>query len=672
MAASDKMPDTWRIWLVSAGMLFGIGVLLLALWVTQIVRGATYVVDLNRQSYLRVRLPGSRGRIVDRNNVPLVDNRPSYNIALFMDDLGIKSRNKELLPKVQEQVDMLKQTMNIDVRVRDSAVKVHYDKRRPLPLTIWQDLTPATLAAFSERGPWNQGVKLIVEPVRQYTFGSLAAHILGHVGKPETSDQQDIGEYNYYQVDLIGKSGIEKDYDEFLRGEPGTIAQQLDARRNKISEFVAKPARSGNNVVLSIDHEIQMILENVFPTCGYNGAVVVVDPKNGDILGLLSWPEFDPNWFVPSITRDRWSALQTNPNQPLQNRAIQSTYSPGSTFKVPVALAALERDIINTDSRFTCSGYFSLGNITFKCWDTHGHGVMDVRNAIRMSCNVFFYNVGNRFGPQAISQAMRDFGYGQRTGINLENENPGLVPTDEWQARVTRGMQKKMSHGESVNMAIGQGALNVTVIQMAMMYAAVANGGTLYKPRLVTRIEDPSGKVVKEFLPEARLQLPVSRQNLDVVREGMLAVVADGTGKRAQVPGVKIAGKTGSAQFKGIDRNTGVIVRKTRTWFDSFAPYDDPRYAIVVMAEGGESGGGTCAPMAQKIYDELFKLEKRREAGKAPTVVPAIAVQPSELPGDIGGEFIEAQPLSPEEIQNIENNSDQDEPVEGENVIHND
>ena len=667
MAASDKMPESWRVWLISAAMLVGIAILACSLWATQILRGSTYVTELNRQSYLRVRLPGARGRIMDRNGVPLVDNRPSYNIALFMDDLGVKRSDKELLPKIREQVGALKKTMNLDVRVRDSAVKVHFDKRRPLPLTIWQDLTPATLAAFSERGPWNQGVKLIVEPVRQYTFGSLAAHILGHVGKPETSNQQDIGEYNYYQVDLIGKSGIEKDYDEYLRGDPGTIAQQLDARRNKITEFVAKPARSGDNVVLSIDHEIQMILENAFQTAGYNGAVVVVDPKNGDILGMLSWPEFDPNWFVPSITRDRWTALQTNPNQPLQNRAIQSTYSPGSTFKVPLALAALQRGIIMTDTRFTCPGYFSLGNITFKCWDTGGHGVMDIHNAIRMSCNVFFYNVGNRFGPQAASQAMIDFGFGQRTGINLENENPGLVPTDEWQNRVTRGLQHKMSHGEAVNMAIGQGALNVTVLQMAMMYAAVANGGTLYKPRLVTRIEDTTGKLVKEFPSEVHLQLPISKENIKIVQNGMLAVVADGTGKRAQVPGVRIAGKTGSAQFKGIHRNTSVAVKRTRTWFDSFAPYESPRYAMVIMAEGGESGGGTCAPVASKIYEELFKLEKRREAGKAPVVVPAIAVPASEIPGEIGGEFIEAQPLSPEELQQIE-----EQPMEGENVTHND
>jgi len=667
MAGSDKMPETWRIWLIAASMLIGIMILGGSLWTTQILRGSTYETDLRRQSYLRVRLPGARGRIVDRNGIPLVDNRPSYNIALFMDDLGIKQRHKELLPKVQQQVDHLKQTMNIDVRVRDTAVKVHYEKRRPLPLTVWQDLTPATLAAFSERGPWNQGVKLIVEPVRQYTFGSLAAHILGHVGKPETSDQQDIGDYNYYQVDLIGKSGIEKDYDEFLRGQPGTVAQQLDARRNKISEFISKPARSGDNVVLSIDHEVQMILENAFQGAGYNGAVVVVDPRNGDILGLLSWPEFDPNWFVPSITRDRWSALQTNPNQPLQNRAIQSTYSPGSTFKVPIALAALEKGVITPETRFTCPGYFSLGNITFKCWDTSGHGVMDVRNAIRMSCNVFFYNVGNRFGPQASSQAMRDFGFGVKTGINLENENPGLVPTDEWQKRVTRGLQSKMSHGEAVNMAIGQGALNVTPIQMAMLYAAVANGGTLYKPRLVTRIEDVHGNLVKDFPSEVHLQLPVSKEHLRIVQEGMIAVVADGTGKRAQVPGVRVAGKTGSAQFKGIDRNTGVVVKRTRTWFDSFAPAEAPRYAMVIMAEGGESGGGTCAPVAAKIYEELFKLEKRREAGKAPQVVPAGAVAPSEIPGEIGGEFIEAQPLSPEELQRIE-----EQPMEGEDVIHND
>ena len=667
MVAPDKVPDTWRIWLIRAGMLVGIAVLACSLWATQIVRGSTYVAYLNRQSYLRVRLPGARGRIVDRNGMPLVDNRPSYNIALFMDDLGIKQRNKELLSKVQEQVDVLKQTMNIDVRVSDKAIKKHYDKRRPLPLTIWQDLTPATLASFSERGPWNEGVKLIVEPVRQYTFGSLASHILGSVGKPETSDQQDIGDYNYYQVDLIGKSGIEKDYDEYLRGDTGTIAQQLDAHRNKISEFVAKPARSGNNVVLSIDHEIQMILESVFPTCGHNGSVIVIDPKNGDILGMMSWPEFDPNWFVPSITPDRWKALQTNPNEPLQNRAIQSTYSPGSTFKVPVALAALERGIITTDTRFTCPGYFSLGNITFKCWDTGGHGVMDIHNAIRMSCNVFFYNVGNHFGPQALSQAMIDFGYGQRTGINLENENPGLVPTDAWQSKVTRGIQKKMSHGESVNMAIGQGALNITVIQMVMLYAAVANKGTLYKPRLVSRIQDVQGNLIKEFLPEARLQLPVSKPWIDVVQQGMIDVVQNGTGRRAAVPGFQVAGKTGSAQFKGIDKNTGAVVSRTRTWFDSYAPVDSPRYAMAVLVEGGISGGTTAAPIAAKIYEEIFKLEKRRAAGKEPAVKPAIAVSPAEIPGEIGGEFMEAQPLSPKELESIER-----APEEEENVPEND
>jgi penicillin-binding protein 2 len=343
------------------------------------------------------------------------------------------------------------------------------------------------------------------------------------------------------------------------------------------------------------------------------------------------------------------------------NRAIQSIYSPGSTFKVPVAMAALESGAITPQTTFHCPGYFTYGNRSYKCWEESGHGVMDVRNAIRMSCNVFFYNVGARMGPQNLGDWMIRLGYGQKTGINLENENPGLVPTDAWQSRVTKGIQKKLAQGEGVNMAIGQGALNITVIQMALLYASVANEGTLYKPRLVSRIEDVHGNLIKDFPPEARLQLPVQKQWIGLVKQGMIDVVKNGTGQRAQVPGVTIAGKTGSAQFKGVDRNTGSVVSKTRTWFDSFAPAESPRYAMAVLVEGGVSGGTTAAPIAQKIYEEIFQLEKRREAGKEPTVKPAIAVSPAEIPGEIGGEFMEAQPLSPEELESIERSTDEEE-----------
>ncbi|MBV9464017.1 MAG: penicillin-binding protein 2 [Verrucomicrobiae bacterium] len=663
MAVTDRALFPWRMWAVTAAMLVGVGVLLATLWRTQVVKGHDYNEVLHSQSYNRVRLPGTRGRIVDRNGVVLVDNRPSYNISFFLEDLGVKPRGANLIPVVRENVGVLRDRMGLDVKIQDTALRTHFARRRPLPLTVWQDLTPSTLAAFSERGPWNKGIALIVEPVRQYTFGSMAAHILGHVGKPENSDQQDISDFNYYQVDLVGKSGIEKDYDAELRGEAGILMQQLDARRNKIGEFVSRPAKPGNNVVLSIDSEIQQILERAFSADpSQKGTAMVIDPNGGDVLGMVSWPEFDPNWFVPSITKEHWRALQSASEKPLINRAIQSLYSPGSTFKVPVAMQALQQGIITPGTIFNCPGFFNLGNITFHCYHGMSHGNMDVRHAIQNSCNVFFYNVGNRFGPQKLGQAMMAMGYGSKTGIELENENAGLVPTDEWQSQVTKGKQTKMSHGEAVNMAIGQGALNVTPLQMAMMAAAVANRGTLYVPRLVTKIVDKDGKTLREVPPKVKLELPVNKEYIDIVREGMLLVVKEGTGVKAQVPGVNIAGKTGSAQFKGFDHETGMVSVKTRAWFISFAPFEAPRYAVAVLIEGGVTGGSTAAPIAKKIYEDLFALEKRRAAGKASEAIPAKSVSPSELPGDIGGEnVIEAQPLSPEELDRIESMQEGDD-----------
>ncbi len=637
----------WRTYLFSLVILTGLLSLVMALAYRQLLQGYYWQEQMLRGSTRVVKLPAPRGNILDRNGVVLVDNRPSYNVALYLDEFGAGRNRKKLLVSVSNCVETLKQRMKMPVAVNENKVLRHYQLRGPLPLSVWNDLSPAAMAAFEERSPWMKGVDRQIEPVRFYPFGTLASHVLGYVGKPETSDQEQEFDFStggrraYSQPNVIGKSGIEASMDKELQGVQGQRVIKLNAAGLKEDEFDDVPPMPGNNVVLSIDQEMQAVVEQAFT--GYRGACVLLNPRDGDVLAMASVPAYDPNLFVPAIKAADWKALLDDAQEPMLNRAIQGTYNPGSTFKVIAALVGLESGRIRPETNFECTGHFYLGPIEFDCWEKGGHGDMGLREAITQSCNVYFYNLGTQLGGPPLWQMATVFGLGQKSGIPLD-ESPGLLGTDAWK-RKHRPREGGWTAGDSANMVIGQGFLNVTPLQMAVVAATCANGGTVYKPRLVLRMDAPGGKMVKEFQPQVFGCLPALPENIQFVRKAMLNVVEGehGTGKSTAQEKVKVAAKTGSGQFSTRDPETGELVKQTRAWMISFAPFDQPRYAMAIIAEGGESGGRTAGPIVGAIYKKLFQLERERKKSKRPPSVPAVPVSEKieGVEGEISGKFSE-------------------------------
>ena len=417
--------STWRVYLFSLIIVVGLILILMVLAYRQLSQEAYWKEQMAQSSIRVVKVPAPRGMIVDRNQTVLVDSRPSYNVALYLYEFKAGRDPKKLLKAVHESVETLKKRMKIPVNINDNTVRRHCDQRGPLPLTVWNDLSPAALAAFEERSPWMPGVDLQIEPVRFYPFGTLASHVLGYLGKPQNSPEEAVdidrtGRRAFSQPHMIGKSGIEFSMDQDLQGTPGLHEIRFNAAGFKEAETKNAPPIPGNNVVLSIDQRIQAIVEEAF--VGYRGACVVLDPNNGDILAMASMPAYDPNLFIPRIKLSDWDALRKDDQKPLINRAIHSDYSPGSSFKVIVALKALEENIINSSSVFECPGRFFLGNREFKCWEADGHGSMNLREAITMSCNVYFYNLGQRLNGPNLWSIAEAFGLGKKTGVPLMDE----------------------------------------------------------------------------------------------------------------------------------------------------------------------------------------------------------------------------------------------------------
>jgi penicillin-binding protein 2 len=633
----------WRFHVLIAMMVCGMGVLVSVLGYRQLAQGDEWTRQMAQSSLRVMKLPSPRGLILDRNGDVLVDNKPSYNVALFLDEFNAGRNMTKLLRSVKDNIKDMKARMKMPVRVNDTAVTNHYRIKGPLPLTVWTDLSPAALAAFEERSPWNPGVDLDIEPVRVYPFGPLACHVLGYVGKPETEEEDEdvdfdsVGRRAFTSPSAVGKAGIEAWMDAELQGIAGRRAIRLNAAGLKETEIQNIAPTPGKNVVLSIDREMQMIVEEVFT--GYRGACVLLDPRNGDVLAMASVPSFNPNMFVPAIRAVDWRALQKDQQKPLINRAIQAMYSPGSSFKVIAALAGLESGAITTKSVIDCPGFFSIGGKEMACWEKSGHGPMKLYDAITMSCNVFFYNVGQRCGSKLVDMASA-FGLGQATGIPLDHESAGLLPSD---AHMRRTQKRSLSAGDFVNMAIGQGTLNVTPLQMAVVAEAFANGGTIYKPRLVLRVETAEGEIDEDFPPAIVGSIPASPEHIQFVREAMLNVVENGTGRRAGIPKVKVAAKTGSAQFTVRDRVTGEAVKQTRAWMIAFMPYEDPKYAIAIIAEGGEAGGTTVGPFVGTIFRKLLELEQERGKPRRPAAVAAVPVNEKieGLEGEASGEYMD-------------------------------
>ncbi len=625
----------YRIYFLAGLIFVAISALTFRLWYIQIARGAEYTAKVASGSRITVRIPAVRGDILDRNGIPLVQNRVSFDVDFFLPDMvrayreshgnvpmhtfrgTVRNMQKDMSEAdvrrivAQEIIPRLEE-LGVAQDYNADRLQIHYRLRSEVPYNYMQDMDFETMALLSERSLAVPGVTVTKKPVRQYLYGALGAHFLGYVGMPsDLSKLPDINKFNFYDPDMEGKAQIELALNDYLKGEPGMKILQRDAKGTIIrSETEIVEAKQGANVYLTIDARIQYIVEEALRVVG-RAAAVVVDPNNGDILAMASVPSYDPNKFIPAIAAKDWLALNKDETDPLLNRAI-SAYAPGSTYKIPIGLAGLRAGV--GDRSFNCSGGVQYGNKYMRCWiaDKGGsHGTLSLPNAIKVSCNAFFYQYGNAAGIDQIVAMGNMLGLGQKTGIPLSGEAPGVLPGPEWLAAVNP--QARWSAGLTANTSIGQGDVLATPLQMAMVTATVANGGTSYYPRMIDKVVAQDGSVLLQESAKVRTNLltdgGMTEQMIEKVRQGMNKVVNEsgGTAGKARIKDITVAGKTGTAQFW----RSGV--KDNHTWFLTFAPYEAPKYAICVLVQGAKSGGGVAAPIAAKILEDIFALDNEKE-----------------------------------------------------------
>lgn len=567
-----------------------------SLWRIQVRQTTEYSRSLDRQSMRRVRIPASRGAIFDRSGVCLVDNRPSYGIAVYIEELRRPGRWENTVEAVEELLDRLAAVLQRERQVGRDDIRNHIRLRLPLPFLAWEDVGQETLARWAENAGGFPGVDIYVSPVRTNHLGGLAAHVLGYVGRAQPRQDPE-RPYHFYLAEKEGKTGVEYSFNEMLSGIPGGRLIRVDASGYRHEESAEREPLPGRDLTLTLDARMQSVVEKALE--GQRGAGVLLDPRNGDVLAMASSPGFDPNVFAPAVSDATWRELNRDPGKPLFNRAVSGAYPPGSTFKPLVGIAALEAGHLPLETAFDCTGAFALGGTVFRCWRRTGHGPLKLRKALEQSCNVYFYHAALRSGYEAVRATADAANFGRRTGIALAYESRGLVPDDAWKRRV---LNDAWRGGDTCNVSIGQGALLATPLQMALFTAQIANGGILFRPRIVRAGRRSDGDVLR--------RQNWSEQTLAVVRAGMRDVVEEdtGTGKRARIPAAAVGGKTGTAEYGPQAR------RKKHAWMIAFAPFDSPRYALALVLEDAVSGGISAAPRVREILSGLFAAETGERA----------------------------------------------------------
>jgi len=597
---------TTRLFTFSAIVVVGTIILLSRLWYLQILNGDDYR-QKSENNRVRIRpILAARGMILDRFGKVMVDNRPAFDVFLLREDAG---NLKEAIKNVSGVIKTRPEDIETSLR-RESPIR---------PVRIKRDIDRETLATLLTNRLDLPGITVSIEPKRSYPYGNLGSHLFGHIGEV-TEKQLSIGSYTDYRMgSLIGKSGLELKYETYLKGVDGGKYVEIDASGRELSILKEVDSYPGNNLVTTIDLELQKAAEEAFKDKA--GAVVAMDPRNGEVLAMISSPAFNPDMFSGPLDSEEWNLLINNPLKPLQNRAIQGQYPPGSTYKTIVAAAALEEGVITKDMAFQCNGSYRFGNRNYRCWKSDGHGSVSLHRAIVESCDTYFYQVGLKLGIDKIAEYSRKFGLGQPTGIELSDEKSGIVPDRAWK-------QKRFGtpwfEGETLSCAIGQGFNLVTPIQLLTAYAALTNGGDVYQPHLAKAIVGPDGKVLRTLLPEARKKLILSPETVELLKAGLQGVVNEpgGTARSARLDDIKVGGKTGTTQVVAMRADQRVKGEdltywfRDHAWFASFAPVEDPRIALVVFIEhSGYSGGHAAAPVAGKILKSFFDLEKQRKNG---------------------------------------------------------
>jgi penicillin-binding protein 2 len=609
-----------RIMVLRVGAVVLFALLAVCFWFFQIIQHAKFqeMAENNHQRELPLRAP--RGVLFDRDGRVLVENRPSFNVSI----VRLHTTN------LDRTIRLLAAVAGTDERRMQELVERHRHEPPYRPIVVIEDATLGQVAAITARRLDFELPDVVVQrvPTRNYPVDGLAAHLFGYVG--EASDTQVAANNTVKSGDIIGQAGLEKTHNDLLMGTSGLRTVVVNSTGREMKELDQIKPVEGRRVKLTIDYDLQKAAEEGFKALGYQGAAVVLDPRNGEVLTFVSLPAYDPNRFAAGIDRATWAALNTDRLRPLQNRAIQGRYSPGSTFKIAVATAALEEDVATPDFRVHCSGGAVFYGRYFKCHLKGGHGTVDMRHALEKSCNVYFYTLGNMLGVDRMHKWATRLGLGVRTGIDLPNEVQGIMPSTAWKKARTG---EKWYAGETISVAIGQGQVSVTPLSLAVMMATVANGGTRYVPHTVRATEERNGWTPVPAPPPAE-QFSFKPSTVAALHDGLWMVVnAAGTGGRGRLEGRDVAGKTGTAQVISLQGGKAAKGRTDKDlrdhgWFVFFAPRDNPVLAGVIFAEHAEHGY-LGAPIAKHIIATYYA----KQEGQPLPVFP-VPGQPAPTPAE--------------------------------------
>jgi len=584
----------WRTSFIGYIVFAVLAVLLFGFWNAQIVQFDYYQLRAEQNRIREVPLIAPRGRIYDREHRIIADNRPSYNIILIRENsphtleqtaamlgAGISMKKEEVLERV-----------NRAIKRRAPAFR---------PIVLKEDISVAEIAYVKAHRYELPEISIEFQPRRRYLEGELGAHALGYVGEV-TETELTLEDFAAFKSgDQVGKTGLEREYNHLLAGKDGFKRVIVNSFGREMGRLDEEPYVAGNDLVTTIDLDLQRAAEELM--ADRTGAVVALDPRSGEILAMVSRPGFDPNLFATRISPADWNSLINDPRKPMQNRAIQSRFSPGSVFKVFMAAAGLEVGTLNPLRTLYCPGHATFYGHTFSCDKHDGHGTIGLHNAIVSSCNVFFYNVGNDLGISRISQYAQMMGMGRKTGVDLPNEDAGLIPSKEWKQRVYKA---KWYEGETISVAIGQGYVSITPIQAAWAMGGLTTGGRLKQPHLVNpqhlkKLGLPAHEILEE-------EYPISQSTVDIVSTAMWGVVNEsGTGTRAKIEGFDVAGKTGTAQVVGKRANLKGQAYKDNAWFVGFAPHRNPEIVVAAFVENGGWGGEAAAPVAHAVMEAYYK-----------------------------------------------------------------
>ncbi|MDQ2867729.1 MAG: penicillin-binding protein 2 [Verrucomicrobiota bacterium] len=562
-------------------------------WETQKLARA-YVLDI----------PAPRGLITDRHGVPLAQNKLSYNLALIF-PTPLDYADSKVIEFARTRIASAAKIIGRQIRITDDAILKHYHNRGILPLEIATNLSDEEHDAIGKHPP--DAISLRPIYVRVYPQGKTAGQIIGYSGRTGRNPDGIIDNHETIWPDTEGREGIEQTFNAMLSGKHGEYKITFDKDGRKTSEKIVSPPVPGYTVVTTIDLHLQEMAEKALEAKAQRGAIVIMDPNNGDILALASWPTYDPNAFVPSISAEKFKALQDDPDIPLLPRAFRSAYPPGSTFKVAVGIAALENGDITPDDEFNCVPSLQVGNVTFHNWKKTERGDLNFVQALTESCDTWFYQVGIKTGADPIIDWALGLGFGAKCGIPLRGEAEGRVPNNEYM-RATHG--RKLLNGDIANLSIGQGDVLVTPLQMAQAMGIIGNGGKFFQTRLVSQVQALDGDIVTAYNVREKRTLNLSETTQDELRTGLIDAVNSpaGTAHQARLDNTEVAGKTGTAQWGP------KMKERTAAWFAGFLPADKPQYAFAALYEGDVGskvhGGSAAAPMIGKIFKEVYKDAK--------------------------------------------------------------